>query len=157
MIGTEKQNLIIEQNINELKGLSDILRNQNTKVADISKELYENNLITQQLRKEILGIKDVIKKNNGNSNDQIELKNKLALYQNEVSSLQKQLVLEKEEKIKLHEELYAMYEKEEKLLKSHRKLLLRYKALSNSKLGKLTFAYWEFLKRFKRGKKNGNI
>lgn len=154
--GTILENRITDQNINELKNISDSLKKQNLKVGDISKELYENNMLTQLLRKEISGIKDAIKKNNGNPNEQVEFKNKLALYKSEINNLKKQLINEKEEKIKVQEELFNMYEKEERLLKSHRKLILKYQALSNSNLGKLTFAYWEFLKRFKRGKRNGN-
>lgn len=159
--GTEKGNRMdksnLDQNIIEIEGISDIIRKQNIRVGDISKELYENNILTQQLRKEISSFKDFINQKNYYQKELFEMKGKLTIYTKEVNLLKKQLINEKESKIKVQEELYNMYEKEERLLKSHRKLMLRYRALSNSRLGQLTLAYWKFLKRFKRGNKNGNI
>jgi hypothetical protein len=136
-------------NVSELRMFSELLKKQNVKVGDISKELYENNLLTQLLRKEISEIKDTIK-TNGTAQDS---KKEIALYTQEIKKLKKQLIAEKKSKIVVQEELLNMYEREERLLNSHGKLLKKYHALSNSRLGKITLAYWESLKRFKRGGK----
>ena len=74
----------------------------------------------------------------------------------ELESLIESLVEEKKEKVKIQEELLKMYIQEENLLNSHQKLQSQFYAISNSKLGKLTYVYWRFLKRFKRGKRNEN-
>jgi SAM-dependent methyltransferase len=56
--------------------------------------------------------------------------------------VKKQVTIFKKEKIKVQEDLLESYTKEEKLLKAHRTLMKRYKALSESKLGKFTLLYW---------------
>jgi SAM-dependent methyltransferase len=56
--------------------------------------------------------------------------------------VKKQATIFKKEKIKVQEDLLESYTKEEKLLKAHRTLMKRYKALSESKLGKFTLLYW---------------
>jgi SAM-dependent methyltransferase len=56
--------------------------------------------------------------------------------------VKKQATIFKKEKIKVQEDLFESYGKEEKLLKAHRTLMRRYKALSESKLGKFTLLYW---------------
>ncbi|MBK3493772.1 hypothetical protein JFL43_02635 [Viridibacillus sp. YIM B01967] len=74
----------------------------------------------------------------------------------ELDQLKKQLICEKQSKISVFEELLRMYENEEKLLTSYKQLSSQYYAISHSKLGKLTYAYWKFLKRIKRGNKYEN-
>lgn len=55
----------------------------------------------------------------------------------------KEMAIEaKKEKIKLQEELLHAYKDQEQLLKYYRQLERKYKALSNSKLGKLTLSIW---------------
>lgn len=56
----------------------------------------------------------------------------------------KELLLDStQSKINSEELLVQAYEREEKLLNEHKQLLGKYKALSNSKLGKLTLSYWK--------------
>ncbi|MGG0655741.1 hypothetical protein [Rummeliibacillus pycnus] len=74
----------------------------------------------------------------------------------ELESLKESLINEKRSKIVIQEELLRMYNQEENLLNSYQKLQSQFHAISNSKLGKLTYVYWRFLKRIKRGKKNAN-
>jgi len=74
----------------------------------------------------------------------------------ELESLKESLIDEKKSKVMIQEELLRMYTEEENLLNSHQKLQSQYHAISNSKLGKLTYVYWRFLKRIKRGKRNAN-
>lgn len=73
-----------------------------------------------------------------------------------LESLKESLVSEKKAKVMIQEELLRMYIQEEDLLNSHQKLHSKFHAISNSKLGKLTYVYWRFLKRIKRGKRNEN-
>jgi hypothetical protein len=74
----------------------------------------------------------------------------------ELDQLTKRLIYEKQSKISIFEELLRIYESEEKLLTSYKQLSTQHYAISNSKLAKVTYAYWRFLKRIKRGKKNEN-
>lgn len=132
---------IEEKEVSKLNRLLSMVENQNIKVGSISKELYEQNLINLQLRKQISNLTEQIKKNN---NDEIK-----ELYANEINTLRNQLIKEKKEKVTIQEELLFMYEREGKILKSYKNLLRKYNALSNSKLGKLTLAYWKFRSRNK--------
>ncbi|RND01864.1 hypothetical protein EC501_01220 [Lysinibacillus halotolerans] len=66
---------------------------------------------------------------------------------NNVESLQKIIIEQKKKEIDLGEKIISMLIKEKKLLNSHKKLVKKYEALRNSKLGKLTYAYWKFKKR----------
>jgi cyclopropane fatty-acyl-phospholipid synthase-like methyltransferase len=61
----------------------------------------------------------------------------------QIAELEKQVVITKKEKVHVQETLYKAYTKEEKLLNSYQKLLRKYNALSESKLGKLTLTYWK--------------
>ncbi|WP_404329951.1 methyltransferase domain-containing protein [Mesobacillus maritimus] len=137
----------------DLRESVELLKSQQSKVSDISKEIYESNVLLRKFGQEMSGLNSLVEQNRENQKQINELNNKLSLYKLEVEKMKKQLVEEKRAKIKVLEEVNSMYEKEEKLLKSHRKLIMKYQALSNSKLGKLTIAYWRFVKQFKRGKK----
>lgn len=70
----------------------------------------------------------------------------------EMTELEKQVVIAKKEKIQVQETLYKAYTKEEKLLNSYQKLLRKYGALSESKLGKLTLKYWQQRRKIMGGK-----
>lgn len=74
----------------------------------------------------------------------------------ELESVKQQLIQEKRAKVMILEELLQMYSQKEKLINDYRKLQSQFYAISHSKLGKLTYIYWRFLKRIKRGKKNAN-
>jgi chromosome segregation ATPase len=76
---------------------------------------------------------------------------KAANEQNNVEEMKARYIAAKKEAIYLKETLYQAYEDEETLLKAYNKLLKQYKSLSESKLGKLTLAYWRRRKGF-RGK-----
>lgn len=73
-----------------------------------------------------------------------------------LESLKKRLLYEKQSKVELQEELLGTYLEHENLLRAYQKMQSRYHAISNSKLGKLTYIYWKMSKRIKRGKKNAN-
>jgi nicotinate-nucleotide pyrophosphorylase len=76
---------------------------------------------------------------------------KLEIEQHSVEEMKARYIAAKKESIYLKETLFQAYEKEEELLKAYNKLLKQYKSLSESKLGKLTLAYWRRKKGF-RGK-----
>ncbi|MGJ7910848.1 methyltransferase domain-containing protein [Neobacillus sp. LXY-1] len=65
---------------------------------------------------------------------------------------EKHLELTKKEKISVQETLYDAYKKEEKLLQSQQNLLRKYRALSESKLGKITLSYWNRRRKIRGGK-----
>ncbi|MBY0145144.1 methyltransferase domain-containing protein [Neobacillus niacini] len=73
----------------------------------------------------------------------VKLQQKEKQQAKQVAELEEQVVISKKEKIHVQETLYKAYTKEEKLLNSYQKLLKRYNALSESKLGKLTLTYWK--------------
>jgi hypothetical protein len=69
--------------------------------------------------------------------------------QHNLEELKARYIAAKKEAIYLKETLYQAYENEETLLKAYNKLLKQYKSLSESKLGKLTLAYWRRRKGFR--------
>lgn len=82
----------------------------------------------------------------------VELQQKEKNTSKQIAELEKQVEITKKEKIQVQETLYSSYTKEEKLLKSYQKLLRRYHALSESKLGKLTLTYWKKRRKVMGGK-----
>lgn len=67
-----------------------------------------------------------------------------------LETLEKELMEEKVQKVKVQQELVEAYHKSETIIKDYRKMLSRYEALQNkyqnlknSKLGKLTTKYWK--------------
>ncbi|MBS4223369.1 methyltransferase domain-containing protein [Lederbergia citrea] len=71
-----------------------------------------------------------------------QLKDNEKALNNRINMIEKYAILAKKEKINVQEELYKAYEKEERLLGTYQRLLKKYKALSESKLGQITLAYW---------------
>ncbi|MFC4661439.1 methyltransferase domain-containing protein [Oceanobacillus aidingensis] len=75
--------------------------------------------------------------------------------QNQIITLQQEVLNEKKKKVKSDELLLEAYNKEEKLLKTHSQLMKRYEALKTSKLGSLTISYWKWRRRRFGGKTSG--
>lgn len=74
---------------------------------------------------------------------------KAANEQHNLEEMKARYIAAQKEAIYLKETLYQAYENEETLLKAYNKLLKQYKSLSESKLGKLTLAYWRRRKGFR--------
>lgn len=76
-------------------------------------------------------------------------------FENELSNLKTKYSIVLKEKIHTKEQLFEAHTKEERLLRAHNQLLRRYKALSESKLGKITLSYWQKKSGNKNRKKRG--
>lgn len=70
------------------------------------------------------------------------LKKQVSELEEAFKEIKKRAIIAKKEKVLVQEDLMKSYEKEEKLLLYYQKLSRRYKALSESKLGRITLAYW---------------
>jgi 2-polyprenyl-3-methyl-5-hydroxy-6-metoxy-1,4-benzoquinol methylase len=131
----------LEENIDEEKKNNYLYQKEiSLKIADLAKELYEQNAEINQMKKQL----------SEQHNDKQQYKEKISELNDMIKQLSQQLLTVTKEKIDVKQELLNMYEKEATLLKAHRKLMLRYQALSNSKLGRLTLFYWKLIKSFKR-------
>lgn len=75
----------------------------------------------------------------------------LELKTDELETFKQILLVEKRDKVLIQEELLQMYIQSENLLNAYESLQSKYDAISQSKLGKLTYIYWKLLKRIKRG------
>ncbi|CUP47881.1 hypothetical protein BH721_07640 [Clostridium baratii] len=89
--------------------------------------------------------------------ENLELKNKLKNSEEIAVQYANNIIALKKEKIEISNKLLNAYIKEENLLKSYSKLLekkeelsKKYKALNNSKLGKVTLWYWKKRKEITR-------
>ncbi|MEC5188059.1 class I SAM-dependent methyltransferase [Geobacillus thermodenitrificans] len=139
----------LEQAIEEEKKNNYLYQKEiSLKIEQLTKTVNEQNTNVQKIREEWLR----------QYNDQQYEKQKqryeeeLSELSDRVSYMTRKLISLTTDKIEVEQQLLQAYEKEEKLLKAHRKLMLRYQALSNSKLGRLTLLYWKLIKRFKWGR-----
>lgn len=163
----ENQRLIrqkndIESTIKQLKfnyksALDEIERESSEKATYLEeKQFLEEKLVSlQEEVKTLKAFKEKTEKNHQeykNSHSEIlKLQNKIKTLTKSKSDIQ-QLQKTLKEKIEINEKLYESYEKEARLLKNYNKLMKRYEALSNSKLGRIQLAYWRRLGERRRQK-----
>jgi len=141
---------LIEKNRSINEDYEITIEEQNKKIADLhekvnlleDKELDNDQIIDEQKESEKLRAELTKVKKKENQTKEILEKQKTQ-FNKELRGLKARHSLILKERIHLKEQLYEAYTKEERLLKSYSKLLKRYKALSESKLGRLTLAYWE--------------
>jgi 2-polyprenyl-3-methyl-5-hydroxy-6-metoxy-1,4-benzoquinol methylase len=127
----------------ELISLSTILKDKDNEIdelkntgEDLSNLISERDLTIQNLKNQL----DDAKRNSVSTKEDTQIK----------EELKKLLVQSKKEKIQVENELLKAYQKEELLLKDHKRVITeyekvkrRYNSLSRSKLGKVTLRYWE--------------
>ncbi|WP_062108564.1 class I SAM-dependent methyltransferase [Bacillus niameyensis] len=109
------------------------------KIIDLQNELESLKNNTNNTLEENKTLKANLNKYQGEK-ETLKAKNEELL--NHIKLIESQIIVDKKEKINVQGHLFEAYEKEERLLKSYQKLLNKYNALSNSKLGKVTLAYW---------------
>jgi 2-polyprenyl-3-methyl-5-hydroxy-6-metoxy-1,4-benzoquinol methylase len=143
----------------ELYKINQLLKekNESTSVLDHDYELKQKNQdlqdrnrhleasykkVKQQLEESRKKLKDVNAKLDSKDKELKKSKANEKKLNSLLMEVKKQATIFKKEKIKVQEDLLESYGKEEKLLKAHRTLMRRYKALSESKLGKFTLLYW---------------
>lgn len=124
----EKQIKTVEKKNDELK-IS--IEKAKQEISNLSKEKAE--LEISLLNKEKSELDNLKSKD---KSDLEELKQEIELYK-------KELILEKKEKIKVKNDMLEILNKEEELLISYQQLIKKYETLKNSKLGRLTLAYWK--------------
>ncbi|MCC2502374.1 hypothetical protein LKL94_25750, partial [Bacillus paranthracis] len=140
-INVEKPKIIEKENKDELLGLKMIVLQD--RVKHFEKLILEKNKIIKELKEKN---KEIQKENNDVLQIGNQLKHELI---NQVNV--------REEELKQFVELQGLYtnieKKHEKLERQYNVLERKYHGLSQSKLGKLTLRYWEFMNRVKRGQK----
>lgn len=122
---------LVEKNLNESN--ETMVNSFKLELSEKEQELFEVNESKRRLEVKIKEQEDKSK----------AAKLKEEQLKSEILELKRQAILFKKEKLKVEKDLYSAYEKEERLLKTHNALLNKYKALSNSKLGKITLSYWK--------------
>ncbi|WP_052948670.1 class I SAM-dependent methyltransferase [Mesobacillus campisalis] len=126
---------------NEIKGLLESLENREKEILSLKnnnitiKDLNEAQRLALIEKKEKIKVQEELLKS-------YEKEERLLHSHLNLLELENELVIAKKEKVKVQEELLKSYEKEEHLLKAYQKLLKKYSSLSESKLGKITLAYW---------------
>ena len=140
-INVEKPKIIEKENKDELLGHKIIVLQD--QVKHFEKLIMEKN-------KMIKGLKEMNKEIQTENNDVLQMGIQL---KHELISQ----VNAREEELKQFVELQGLYtnieKKHEKLARQYEVLERKYHGLSQSKLGKLTLRYWEFMNRFRRGQK----
>ncbi|WP_199880595.1 hypothetical protein [Bacillus massiliglaciei] len=71
--------------------------------------------------------------------------------ENLIETLKRQLAAEIQAHNESKEKMLQMLNEEKQLLLAHKKLKLRYDAISHSKLGKITLFYWKKMRLFRKG------
>lgn len=127
----EKNNILQERNKANLSK-PDELKEANSQIAILRNQILEKEAAVEEYKK-LLNNKEV---------EITTLKAKVKSSLDELNKVKKQAATAKKEKVQVQEQLLNAYEKEETLLRTHQKLLNKYRALSESKLGKITLAYW---------------
>ncbi len=128
------------------------IENKNKEIAEL-KEVIEDkdkksNLLT---RDEITNLLSKFDQNFEEVKDEIKELKDFSINGKE-EEISKSIIQDKVEKVIIKQELFEAFNREESLLQSYKKLLGKYEALSNSKLGGLALYYWRFKKRLRRGK-----
>ncbi|QTN00781.1 methyltransferase domain-containing protein [Sediminibacillus dalangtanensis] len=142
----QKENLVLKNKKN-LKTLEE--NKNNLKIQEENQET-KNALLTD-LQKQIANLQETEKKLS-EENNLLKSKSKSLenSYKKKLEKKQQQFLNEKERKVKSDKELLESYKKEETLLKSYSRLLKRYEALKDSKLGKVTLKYWKLRRNLAR-------
>lgn len=140
----------LEENFNFLEKylrgtlIQNVIEKDINKIPVKEKESNDKKLQTynEQILKKDKEIKELKNQISKNDKDIKILKRKEKAALTKAQNLKNQVIIVRKEKIKVQEDLLHSYKKEEMLLVSYQKLLKRYHALSESKLGRLTLAYW---------------
>ncbi|MBM7585757.1 2-polyprenyl-6-hydroxyphenyl methylase/3-demethylubiquinone-9 3-methyltransferase [Bacillus pakistanensis] len=127
------------------ENLLKIKRYEEEQQNEILKTLKENNQLMRDLKSRY---------NVGSDQESTNLRYSSEDNLLELQKTKQVLIDEKKEKIQFQKKLMDAYKNEEMLLKSYKKLISKYEALSRSKLGRLTIKYWNVKKRMHGGKKS---
>lgn len=140
----------LEQLTNEKKQYKREMTEKNEELEQLTLKLshLESNMADKQIASTAEKISDKVSKKDEQikklTQEVKKYKNLENQYKNKILELNREVILEKRQKVKSDELLLESYTKEERLLKTYAQLLKRYEALKNSKLGRLTIKYWQW-------------